>query len=144
LLLTARHGTGQLIHLIGQPDDLQQVYRAGASFALRVFPGQVHRQDHILQQAQGRQHLKELKDDADVLAAPGGETIFIHPVDPLAGHDDLAARRSIDARDHVEQGGFAVARRPDNRQKFTGLYLKETPLKMVTSLLPTGIFSRRL
>ena len=82
-----------------------------------------------MQQAERGQHLKELEDDAHVFAAPGSQLVLAHLVNRLAGDDDLAAGGAVNAGDHVEQRGLAVARRPDDGQKLALLDLEGNPLE---------------
>ena len=91
-----------------------------------------------MQQAERRQHLEELEDDAHMLAAPGCQLVFAQLVHRLAGDDHLPGGWPVDAGDHIQQGGFAVAGGADDGDKLAGLTLKEMPLSTVTSVLPTG------
>jgi hypothetical protein len=55
LLLPARDHAGQFLHLISQTDDLQQMFCPFPPLMGSVFPGEIHRQDHILFEVQRRE-----------------------------------------------------------------------------------------
>ena len=51
---------------------------------------------------------------AQVLSAPQGAPAFAHAVDVLTTNNHVAARRMVDARDHVEQCGLPAPGLADN------------------------------
>jgi len=67
------------------------------------------REDHILKEAQGRQKLEELENDAHILATPNRQFVLAQLVQGGSVDPNLAGRRPVDSCDHVEQGGFAAA-----------------------------------
>ncbi len=120
LLLTAGDLAGQLVSLVGQPDGIEQGHRPRLPFTPRQLLDQVHRQHDVLDQAERRQQLKELEDDAQMFATPDGQLVFGHRMHRLAGDDDLPLAGVVDAGDHVEQRRFAVARRADDGHELAG------------------------
>jgi hypothetical protein len=71
-----------------------------------------------LHDGEGGQQLEELEDDAQFPPAPFGNFTFAQGVNGRSVHPHLARRRPINARNHVDQRGFAAARFADNRHEF--------------------------
>ena len=72
-----------------------------------------------MKKAERWQHLEKLENDANVLAAPGGQLILAHFMDVTASDDYLSIAGSVDACNHVEQRRFTVPRRPNNGHEFS-------------------------
>ena len=114
LLLTTRDGGGELPRLVGETDAAEQLERPLAPLARRPEPAELHGQDDVVDQRDRRQQLEELEDDADrpsppLRRRPLAQVVHCRPVDP-----DLAARRAVDARDHVDERALAAAGLPDH------------------------------
>ena len=60
--------------------------------------GNLHRHEHVLERGQRRQQVKELKDEADALAAETRERVFVERRDVDAVDHDASARRRVEAR----------------------------------------------
>ena len=75
------------------------------------------RQLHVFKRRQHRDEIEGLKNKADVLIPPVGKLrlVELRHVHPL--HETFAARGPVNARDDVQQSGFAGTRRPHQREK---------------------------
>ena len=82
----------------------------------------VHWQHDILNGRQGRQQLKELKDEADRPATPHGNLPFFEGMHRCIANQYLTRGGAINAGNHVDQRGLAAARPADNGHKLTGPY----------------------
>ena len=71
-----------------------------------------------MHQAERGEQLKELEDDSHIAAPPASQLVFVHFMDGGAVHQNFADRGTVDAGDHVQQGGFATARFADDADKF--------------------------
>ena len=114
LLLPSRDGGGQLLRLLGQTDALEQLERPRAPLVRRPQAAELHGQHDVVEQRDRRQQLEELEDDADrpsppLRRRPLAQVVHCRPVDP-----DLAARRAVDARDHVDERALAATGLPDH------------------------------
>ncbi len=78
---------------------LQQLQGARFALAQRIRVVEVHDQRDVLDQGERRQQLKELKDHAQIQAAPAGALIFVQVLNGCAIDDDLAGGGAIDAGD---------------------------------------------
>ncbi len=58
------------------------------------------------------------------MPTPQRHFILTQFIETFSRHLYLATGRSVDARDHIEQGRFAVAGRADNGDEFTGHDIK--------------------
>ena len=63
--------------------------------------------------------MKELKHEADFLAAQPGQTVFIEGRDVDAVYRDAPRGRRVEACDQPEQRRFPAARRTDDRDELT-------------------------
>ena len=100
LLPTGDHA-GELVGLVRQFDHVEQVHRP----LFPLFGGEgfdkIHRQNDVLQQTQGGQHLEKLEDNAHIPAAPGGQLVFTHGVHRMTGDNDITLARPVDPGDHI-------------------------------------------
>ena len=109
LALATAELAGQMVHAISQAHQLQQVTSSlpvlatGARLA-------AHGHLHVLPRAQGRQQIVELEDEAHSLGPKAIQVLDLSQI--LAIDEYLAAGRSIQGTDHVEQRRLAAATRP--------------------------------
>src|SRR3990172_620654 len=118
LLLTAGNRRRQLVGVLGQLNYLEQAHRALLPVAGRVHISEVHRQHHVLDERQGGQELEKLEDDAQLEAAPLRHLVLAQAMHGGVADPHLARSRSIDAGDHVKQGGLAAARFANDGDEF--------------------------
>ena len=120
---------------IAQPDQLQDTIDLGAPFFF-IQPGEEERQFDILKCGQNRNQIKGLKNESDRLVAPisqFGLTQLGH-VHPL--HAALTAGRPIHPGNDVQQGRFARAAWPHQRQEFSGRDVQRNPVERGNSNFP--------
>jgi len=77
------------------------------------------RQGNVLFEAQDREKVEELEDDANPVPAEKGQPPVVHPGDVFSIDKDLSLVRGIQSPDDVDQGGFSAPAFPCNRNKFT-------------------------
>ena len=91
-----------------------------------------------MQQAERRQHLEKLEDNAHMFAAPGGQLVFAHLVHFAAGNDHCSGGGVVDAGNHIQQGRFAIARGTDDGYKFPFFNVERNPLEDGQLILAHG------
>ncbi len=84
----------------------------------------IHGQHGVFEQGQGGQELEKLEDHPHVLATPQGALALAHAVDMLVANHHIPCGRAVDAGDHVQQGRFAAAGFPDDRNKLPIIQLQ--------------------
>ena len=110
LLLAARELRRIVMAAIVQPDFVEQRLRARR----RIAPaGDLHRHLDVFDRGQRRHEMKELEDEADLLAAQPRQRVFIQPRDFLAADRDRAARRRIQTGDQIRAA--SICRCPTDR-----------------------------
>ena len=69
--------------------------------------GQALRQEDVLLGAQGRQQVEGLEDEAEAVAAHGGELLVLHAGQVLTSDEDAPGGGGVQARQAVQEGGLA-------------------------------------
>ncbi len=88
---------------------LQQCHGAFIALARRPFAGEIHWQQHVLDDGQGGEQLKELEYHSNEFAAMAGQLIFGNFFQPFASYQNFAAGGPVYAGDHVNQGRLSGA-----------------------------------
>ena len=76
-----------------------------------------HRDLHIFERGQGRQQMKRLEDETDMLG-PKARRVS-QPAERFTAKSDLARIGRIERSEQMEQGRFAAAAGPHQRHKFS-------------------------
>ena len=121
-----------------QTNHCQKVHRATKPLTFRVFVAEVHRKQDIFHQAQHREKLEKLENNPQVVPAPTCLFALSQRVNIHTPNKDFPFGWTIDARDHVHQGGFAAARLADNTHKFACIEIQGDILQR--RKLSCGIF----
>ena len=100
---------------VAKPEGLDQTGAALVPFPARN-PGQQQGQLDVLLGGEPRDEMEKLEDEADLAAAGGGQLVVVEAGDILAFEEIGAAVRGVEQADDVEQGRFARAGRPHDRQ----------------------------
>ena len=74
--------------------------------------GQALGQEDVLLGGQGGQQVEGLEDEAELVAAHGGELLVLHARQVLSGDEDAAGGGGVQAGHAVQEGGLTRARRP--------------------------------
>ena len=82
------------------------------------------RHGDILQRRHGRNEMKGLKDDADILAAEARQRVFVELAQVLAGHHDRAGVGLFQPGHHHQQSGFARSGRAKQCDCFAAPYIE--------------------
>jgi len=77
------------------------------------------RQGNVLLEAQDRQEVEKLKDDADPIPTEKGQPLVIHLGDIFSINKDLPLVRGVQSPDDIDQGRFSAPAFPCYRNKFT-------------------------
>ena len=117
LQLATRQQVGRVVCSPPKPHAAEHLARTPVGLSLRLLQ-QPQGQGHVLRQAQMRQDVEGLENEAEVPAAQACEAVVIEPRKFRPGHPDLAAIERLKASDAVEQGGFAHARLADDGDTF--------------------------
>jgi hypothetical protein len=92
---------------------------------------------HVFGGRQHRQQVEGLEDETDGARAQLGELIGRAPADILIVDVDLAAARSVDAANQVQERRLAAARRSGDRQKTPGSNARVMSLRAWTFCSPS-------
>jgi hypothetical protein len=84
--------------------------RALTSARLRGAPGDDGWQDDVFERGHPLEQVEELEDKADVLAPHPGALVLVHVRERLAGEDDRASVKRVDAGDEVQECRLPAAR----------------------------------
>ena len=117
LLLTARQLRRIVVSPAGQADLVEP--GPGPGHGVRR-AGNLHRHRDVFERRQRRNEMKELEDEADLLAAQPGQTVLVEPRDVGAVDRDRSGARGVEPRDEPEQRRLAAARGTDDGDKLTG------------------------
>jgi hypothetical protein len=93
-------------------------------------------QQHILKRGERGNELIGLKDEAQLLAAHGGERFFFQIVNRRAVEPDLAFAGRVEAGKQAEQRALAAAAGADDGHKLARGMLMSIPLRISTRLEP--------
>ena len=106
LLLAA----GELVGPVGQAvADAQGGDDGVVPVPLRLAVGQALRQEDVLLGAQGGQQVEGLEDEAEAVAAHGGELLVLHAGQVLTSDEHAAGGGGVQARQAVQESGLARA-----------------------------------
>ena len=104
LLLAA----GELVGPVGQAvADAQGGDDGVVPVPLRLAVGQALGQKNVLLGAQGGQQVEGLEDEAEAVAAHGGELLVLHAGQVLTSDEHAAGGGGVQARQAVQEGGLA-------------------------------------
>ena len=117
LLFSARQLRRVVMAAFREPDLLEERRRSGPGAA---HPGNLHRNEHVLERRQRRQQVEELEDESDSPPAQPCERILVERRDVDAVDRNLSRRRGVEAGDEAEQRGLAAAGRPGDRHHLAG------------------------
>jgi hypothetical protein len=70
----------------------------------------------------------KLKDKPDVASAPNGQLPFRHAGNQMVAHPHFPLAWRIEARDQIEQGGFARTTGPHEAEKFALRHVERDPI----------------
>ena len=93
----------------GDADLFQQGIGATAALSHGNDIDEIHGEQQVLTNGQGRNQLKKLEHDADVGAAPSSQPTFIELMHLSTIDGDRAAVGMVYSGQHVQQGGFTAA-----------------------------------
>ena len=96
---------------------VEQLERAGPPLPRRHHAGEIHRQHHVLGGRERREELKELEDEPDRAAAPGGELALRHGFQGRAFDTHGPGRRPSMPPEHVQERRFPAAGFSDDRRE---------------------------
>src|SRR4030042_3991343 len=77
------------------------------------------RQGNVLFEAQDREEIEKLEDDANPIPAEKGQPLIVHLGDVFSINEDLSLVRGIQSSDDVDEGRFSAPAFPCYRNKFT-------------------------
>jgi hypothetical protein len=77
------------------------------------------RQGNVLLEAQDREEIEELEDDADPIPTEKGQPLVVHLGDIFSIDKDLSLVRRVQSPDDIDQSRFSAPAFPCNRNKFT-------------------------
>ena len=89
LLLASGQVCRKLVRLLGNVNFRQQCHGPFTTLPHRMHITEIHRQDDILCDGQCGQKLKELENDADILAAPNGQLLLVESMDECGCNENL-------------------------------------------------------
>jgi hypothetical protein len=79
--------------------------------------GDLHRHGDVLERRERRDEVKELEDEADLLATESGEAVFAELGDVDAVDQHVTRARRVQPGNQPEQRGLAAARGTDDRHE---------------------------
>ena len=103
------------ITAVGKAHRGEVAARHAPAVAGRTDVAEVQRERGVLHRGERGHELEELEDDADVVAAPDGELLLGHLIQAAAVDRHRAGGGPVDARDEVDDGRLAAARRAGHR-----------------------------
>jgi hypothetical protein len=116
LPFAARQFVGEVRQPMIELDEGQQFTGARVHFGARP-ASQVQRQADVFERCQSWQQVEELEDESDFVAPDASQGIVREATEPFAVDDHVSGCGAVESADQVEQGGFARARRSDDRDQ---------------------------
>ena len=110
-----------MVQAMCQPDGGQFLFGA---LQRVVGAGEFQRHRDVLQGRHGRDEVKGLKDDADMLAAEARERVLVELLQLLSGDDDGAGVWPLQSGHHHQQRGFARAGRAEEADRLATAYIE--------------------
>ena len=102
---------GELVGAVGEALAQAQDRDDGVVPVLvRLAAGQALGQEDVLLGGQGGQQVEGLEDEAELVAAHGGELLVLHARQVLSGDEDAAGGGGVQAGHAVQEGGLTRAR----------------------------------
>ena len=126
LLLASGKLIGPMVHARLQAEQLDHGVHLGARGSVAV-PGDVARQGDVAIGGEGGEQIKSLEDEADFLLAQFRSLPFAHLPEVHSIEEDPAGGGRRQAADHIEERGFAAARRSYQAHEFSVLHAKVDP-----------------
>ena len=126
LLLAARQLRRIMRQSLAQPDLLQ--LRPGAVESVRR-AGEFERNGDVFQRRHGRNEMKRLEDDADVLAAKPGQFVLAQPIDARPRDADFAAVGPFQSGHGHQQCRFSRSGRSDETDRLALAYIEANALQ---------------
>jgi acyl-CoA thioesterase I len=117
LLLAARQLGGIVVAAAGKPHALEQSLGARPRF----FAPQLEGDLDVLASRQGRDQMKGLEDETDLLAAEEGAFVFVQSREVSAIEDDPARRGLVEASQEPEEGRLSASGGTHDGQETAGL-----------------------
>ena len=103
-----------MVQAMAQTDFFQVRRRAGEGVALAC---EFQRHGNVFQGRHGRDQMKVLKHNAQIVAAKACQAVFAQGAQVLAGDGKRSARRPFQPREHHQQRRLAGPRRPDDADR---------------------------